>query len=263
MKLLILLAVADLMQGLLSWPTNLLVIYYFHIKPSEAYIPNDIYDSHIITGYCLACFAGSAIWIIGFEQYLAVAHPYKHQRIMNTKVTIIPVVTVNITISAVVIFLHAEHYDGPYDYFLSAIAALLFLIILSLIFFFYLNVWRISRKVRQQIHSQNREEGARLAKEAKAAKTSFLVVMIFVVCYAPRMAIEIYTIEGISRPLTMSCVIPVTGMLALTKSLCNPVVYYWRLKQVRESTKLLLKKCACLQADIEVNEQENTESTTH
>ena len=258
-KLLMLLAVADLMQGLFSWSTYLLNVYYIHIQGDA---PANIHDSHIISGYCLACFAISANWVIGFEQYLAIAYPYKHQKIMNAKVTIIPVVAVNVTLWAVVIFLHSEYYDGPYDYFLSAMVALMFLIVLSLIFFFYLNIWRISRKVQQQIQSQNREEGARIAKEAKAAKTSFLVVMIFVVCYAPKIATEIFTIEGMTS-LTMVCINYVFGMLALTKSLCNPCVYYWRLKQVRQSTKLLLQKCDCLQNDLQSEGQENTEDSIY
>ena len=260
-KLLLLLAVADLMLGLIAWPTTVINIYGYQIGNNI----KGARSAHFITAYCLTFLTACCIWVIGFEQYMAIAYPYKHQRIMNAKVTIVPVIVINVVIFATVISLYMETYDekidDPYDYFLRAIAVLMFVMILSLIFFFYLKIWRISIKVQRQIQSQNRAEGSRIARKAKAAKTSFLIVIIFFFCYAPRIALEAYKlIRGDSSDPMIHCVSSVFGTLVLAKSMCNPMVYYCRLTKFRESTKRLLQKCLCIKNEIQISDESTTTS---
>ena len=115
---------------------------------------------------------------------------------------------------------------------MSAVNLILFTLFLGTVYF-YIKVWCVSRLIQRDISSKNKEEGERIKKESKAAKTSSLVLLNCVVCYTLKLIFQIwYLFESPTWAIYSELV---SGMIAMTKSTWNPIIYYFRLKAVRKS----------------------------
>ena len=175
------------------------------------------------------------LFVVGFEQYFAIAHPYTHKRWLNAKLLLIPVLLLSavLLITGGMIFTMTIYWN----IFVNTIHGILLLSFLTTVYF-YIKVWLISKRVQREISSQNREEGLRMKRESKAAKTSCLVLITFAGCYIPITLLHILyyfdNIIAISNQFYWSWV---PGMFAMSKSAWNPLIFYWRLKAVQNATK--------------------------
>ena len=117
-----------------------------------------------------------------------------------------------------------------------------------LIIFCHTYVYFVCRRHEIQIKSEqiSQEATAKFLKEKKAWKTTSIIIGCFFVCYFPGFVTGIlpaifpgFLIRRLlvsSRPLIFS--------LYILNSLCNPIIYCWRSKEIREVTMQLLRKLA-------------------
>ena len=116
------------------------------------------------------------------------------------------------------------------------------------IIFCHTYVYFICRRHEIQIQSEqvSQEATAKFLKEKKACKTTSIIIGGVLMCYLPGVLIGIlpglfsgYLIKRLevsSRPLLVS--------FQILNSLCNPIIYCWRNKEIREASMQLLKKIA-------------------
>ena len=222
----------DLFQGILGWGSS--VYIFIRDYQDEKYKVGE--TLHIILGYVLSFTSVTMLYVIGFEQYFAIVHPFRHQRWLNAKLLLIPVLSLNILLSVICGIVYSFIYHH-WNMFINIVQGILFLSFLMTVYF-YIKVWYVSKCVQREINSQNREEGLRIQRESKAAKTSCLVLITFVICYIPIAVLHVlYHFDNIITVSNQFYWWWVPGMFAMSKSTWNPLIFYWRLKAVQKATK--------------------------
>ena len=128
-------------------------------------------------------------------------------------------------------------------------------ILLLLIIYLYANVISIARKTQRRIGNVvNRSTIVK--SNTRAIKTSFLVLVTFLVCYIPITIHSFYVTFHTNTPYLRSYVIIIVELIAMSCSMLDPFVYFWRLKILRKATRKLLKTCRPLegiQGDMEIS----------
>ena len=244
MKLLMALSFVDLLQGIFVWGSTLYIfIRDYRDEMVIRHYKDESYKAgetlHIISGYALTFSSVTMLFVIGFEQYFAILYPYKHQRCVNAKIMLIPVLLLNVVLSMTggIIFTMTIYWNM----FVNIVHGILLLSFLTTVYF-YIKVWQVSKRVQSEITSQNREEGLRIKKESKAAKTSCLVLITFVICYIPMVLLHVlYLFDNIITASNQFYYVWVSGMFAMSKSTWNPLIFYWRLKAVQKATKQFIR----------------------
>ena len=234
LKLIMLLSCVDLVQGLTTYPISTAILY----KRSQGLTECFMIAENEVLAHCLVFATIVIICVIAAEQYFYIVHPFLHDRYISGKSLCIPslvisaaIFTVNIMKPFVNLF-----WRTIFEGISIGACALIFLLTI----FFYLSMWWTWRRVQKQITDQNKEEGLRISQQAKASKTSFLVLLAFVICYMPRISLMGYDIVvGVTRWIGIYVEWP-TALMAFAKSWLNPVIYFWRLAVVRSTIKKTL-----------------------
>ena len=227
-KLLMALSVVDFLQGLLSWPSTT----YIFIQAYQEEFVEAGEKLNIISGYTLSFSSGTMLFVIALEQYFAVLHPYRHQMLFRAKKVLAPALIFNIILLVIGAVLYTKAIDW-WNIFVISVQCILF-VSFFVTAYFYIRVWLVSRRIQRDISNYDREEGLRIKKESKAAKTSCLVLLTFLFCYAPITIIHLSD-RKMLIPLFFRVWVP--GMIAMSKSTWNPMIYFWRLKTVRVATR--------------------------
>ena len=262
MKLLMCLACIDLTQGLLTWP----LMAYTLLGHYDQDITSDSLISVLVSiSYQFTFATVLTIFLIALEQFTAVVKPFFHQRHIRGKVLIIPALmtmvfscTLDVTITVT-----CQQVWPAFANATMAISAVLFFGTI----YFYCCIWRVSRKISCEIQRQTQTVGIHSQQQTKAAKTSIIILFTFALCYFPKIIYDILQ-EMLNVDFLLNEYVgwPI-GLLALTKSVLNPLIYYWRLRAVRKGTKRLISKvlfCLRLRSDdvIEVGEFRSSRTST-
>ena len=109
----------------------------------------------------------------------------------------------------------------------------------------YFKVYRIVRRHQVQIHSQMEhfsasygENHRRFARLRRSALNTFYVYCLFLLCYLPYLSI---LITGMVIPHGLSKGYVVTTAVVFLNSALNPVLYCWRISEVRRAVKQILR----------------------
>ena len=128
---------------------------------------------------------------------------------------------------------------------------------LSLIFYLfitsvaYFKVFQIIRAHQQQIHSSELSQNAaqpamHMAKYKKSVFTILYILAIFLICYLP-IAISFGLIPVLNYEKESVPLLNFSFLLAFMSSSLNPVLYLWRMKDIRNEVARLIKAVLCKQ----------------
>ena len=120
------------------------------------------------------------------------------------------------------------------------------LISFSVIIFCHIYVYLVCRRHETHIQCEQIPQSAtaKFLKEKKAWKTTSIIIGVFIVCYFPGFVTGIVRQtfpEFLIRRLFESST-PLGQSLYLLNSLCNPIIYCWRNKEIRKQLMELLKR---------------------
>ena len=107
-------------------------------------------------------------------------------------------------------------------------------------------VYFICRRHEIQIQSEqfSQKATAKFLKEKKACKTTSIIIGGVFICYYPGVVIsilpEIFS-DFLIRRICLSFR-PLGFTFLIANSLCNPIIYCWKNKEIREASMLLVKK---------------------
>ena len=106
--------------------------------------------------------------------------------------------------------------------------------------FAYFRIYKAARYHQNQIHQQN-SQATILFRERKSAFNVVYIYAVFAVCYLPHYCsvLSLMITDSSSDSLVVSLV---TQFFVLLNSSLNPLVYFWRYREVRQSIKNILKK---------------------
>ena len=104
--------------------------------------------------------------------------------------------------------------------------------------FSYLLLYREARRHEKMIKTQQlpTEEVERFAKESKALKTTVYVVGAALLCLLPAAIVIALQVSGhsFSEPSIFFAVTPWIRTCGMSNSLMNPLIYYWRQREIRK-----------------------------
>ena len=244
------LAAADLSMGLVYSLYNM-INYSRHSDTLMRY--------HYLCAFCLwwivVC-AGCSIFTlmeIAIERYIAVTKPLSYARIMQfrTVYIMIGIVWIYLIIAAASVWLvydtsDAIYYDSPcsllnrlpkWYYFLLILPHTVTPHFISKIL--YTRIIYIAWKQEKVIKNGN--TGATkgvmvLKREAKAAKMMWILLIVFLVCWAPYIILHIVIhITGPSVPRGLYIALEIAKILSLCNSFMNPMIYFWKNRDFREA----------------------------
>ena len=247
------LALTDLFVGLVTQPLKVSSYVIFLISKENATpaLRNafDVLSIILTAASFLTATAISVDWYLVF---------YLHMRyqvlITNKKVMVI--IAFSWLISILFGFVWTQSTQA---YYLIAIIA--FFISFSIMVLMYYKIYRVVRRHRAQIQSQahvgveqNASSQLCFARSAKSAMNTFYVCFILFLCFF------LYTtttcvIQLTGSSLTKYIVLQYTGTITFLNSSLNPLVYFWRVGEIRAAIKNTLKSFTSRQVRHEHSEE--------
>ncbi|XP_028611473.1 adenosine receptor A3 isoform X1 [Grammomys surdaster] len=122
----------------------------------------------------------------------------------------------------------------------------------------YLDIFYIIRNKLSQNLSGFRETRAFYGREFKTAKSLFLVLFLFALCWLPLSIINFVSYFGVTIPEVAMCL---GILLSHANSMMNPIVYACKIKKFKETYILILRACRlCQNSDsLDSNIEQTTE----
>ncbi|KAK2560051.1 Adenosine receptor A2b [Acropora cervicornis] len=229
-KLLLSLAFCDLVVGLFAHPT-LAAVFVISAALKVNVQCQPILTISLIGTFCVAWASFLNVTAIAVDRLLAISLHLRYAELVTSK---------RVTIILVAIWLISCVFSlVPLKYFVAApiLGSSGFL----LTTFACVYVYIVARYHQNQIQAQFQQQNAQvivLLRERKSALNVMYINIVFVACYLPKLCSMFYdAITGNSAVLT-----PFAVFFALFNSSLNPLVYCWRLREVRQIMKDTLKK---------------------
>lgn len=235
------LAVSDLLVGFIVQPfflASLLTRVFLIERISK------------ITAFCLCGVSLCTMTAISIDRFLALQYPMRyqatitaHQRALNTLI--------------VIIWLHNFVFSGfyvwnwPLYFIMIATGVCLFILVSA---FCYIRIYRIVRRhqiqiqVQQQAAQQNTTEGdnSNMVRMKRSALNTFIFYIAMVLCYFP-IIISLCAASITSKDLPE--VWHLADTVVFLNSSVNPLLYCWRLGEIRKAVLKIFRQMSRRQAD--------------
>ena len=230
------LALTDLAVGLLAQPM-LVFNHFVKWRSSFASIYPITRDIHNIMGYCVSGASFFTVTAISLDRMIALEYHLRYTTLVTPKRAGFVVASIWL----VCVFISSMKQWKSSVFYPSI--ALLIVVCLLTSFIAYFKVYRIVRRHQAQIHAQiqaisaNAESHSRLKQLRKSAVNTFYVYCLFLFCYLPYLAV---VITGFFIPTGLSKFYGVTTTVVNLNSALNPLLYCWRLSEIRRAVKQIL-----------------------
>ena len=242
--LLLSLAVSDLGVGLLVHPLYIVLL----VMNIEQNTNNRIYimvsKAKLISGHllCVASFLG--IIALTVDRFLAIHLHLRYQELVTHRRVVTVVISVWVWCSCFSLFALNRVLENVLAVIYATIAA----VCLTTTGLIYCKIYSIVRHHTNQIHAlqlqpvgQNQNgELANAARLKKTALATFYVYVVFVVCFLPFICVKAaYQIYGVSE-LRLHLLYYSRTLMYLNSSL-NPLVYCWKMRNIRQAVISVLR----------------------
>lgn len=232
------LAVTDLAVGLLVQP-----LYIFKLLGNLLANFDSVYrpiamPTFNIAGYCLCGASFFTITAISLDRMIALKFHLRYNILVTSKKTAV-VIAVIWVVSAFVSSMKKWN-----EQLLYPALALIIVVCLLSSFIAYFEVYRIVRRHQAQIHSQmqvmsaNADNQMRFKRLRRSAMNTFYVFCFLLICYLPYLAVVITQLisgGGLSKFWGA------TSTVVFVNSALNPLLYFWRISEIRQAVRRILK----------------------
>ena len=139
--------------------------------------------------------------------------------------------------------------QGTFTSTFSIISLSILLVCLTTTSVCYFKVFRIIRRHQQQIHanelSQNVQQPAiNIQKYKKSVFTILYILVVFYISYLPTIvALALFLVLPINE--FTFWLLTVTAIFFFSSSLLNPLLYFWRMSDIRNEVRDLVRKMFC------------------
>lgn len=245
LKLLLLsMAVSDVGVGLLVQPMYVGMVVLFTEKSHTIAILTDAYM--IVTSFiCTASLIG--VTALAADRFLAVhLHLRYHEFVTYNRVVFVVIL---IWMSSAIIGL-LYLWDHSVGIAFSPIITIVCLVVIAI---FYLKIYLAVKYHTEQIAAMQISNGGEIneemqrnaEKQKKAAVTVFCLYLVLVVCYLPNLII--ICIKFADQKFTSLSLTAFSDFVLFLNSSLNPLIYCWRMKNIRHAVKnILVKIFPCL-----------------
>ena len=221
------LAVSDFAVGLISHPSFIakLLSKVLHISAFSRVV----FESFNHISSCVLCTSSFlTVTAIGIDRLLAL---YLHLRYQSL-VTCFRVSWVVLSIWVFSAFL-ASSWVWSKDLYANLLGPLI-VILLVINVVVYLSIYRIVRRHQRQIQQQQENNGNifRVKRSKKSAANTLLVYILLLCCYTPWVFTSF--VKTVPSP---TFVYNIIGLIVLLNSSLNPLLYCWRVREIRLAIK--------------------------
>ncbi len=194
-----------------------------------------------IVGYYFSSLTGMVMTIMAVERWL---HMSRRSLLTLRRVVIIYIIFVVLLIAfytcRMYYWYYTKNYYGVFMLFLLLGAAFCFLVTV----FAYFKVFRIIREHQSQV--QTNQNAIDIQKYKKSIFTILYILALFFVSYVPIVCcFFVVSIMDKSEADLAVAAQNVCGAIVFSSSFFNPLLYYWRIKEIRDSVSPLVRKFFC------------------
>ena len=237
LTLLFCLAVSDLLVGLFGQPS------FVSFKIAELNENFNAYCNARMTQFFFGWITGSVSFIIlcgvCIDRLLTLTLHLRYNHIVTVPRVLKVVIAVWVFCSA---WTFSKFWLGDKWIILPAVVALVTVLISAICTF---KIFKIARKHQRQINEQIQttpvvNDSVDALKCKKSAVTVLYIYGLLLILYLPFLAVMVVeTISGVTRSVKVAY--DLTTAVVLINSSVNPIIYCWRLKQVRRAVKHYVK----------------------
>ena len=238
------LSASDLCVGLIAEPA--IVVYWTSLLfGANATCRYSALVSHL-TGYILGSVSLLTLTAISIDRRLALTLGLKYRQIVTLKRTCMTVIAVwLLSIVGTTLFFVNYFITLWYGTIIILSCLVTSIYAYTMIFrFLHCHAYKLQKTAYQGQPSQNLQP-LNLAQYKKSVKTALCVQLTLVVCYLPYAVAQALP----KSPHELSQSLYLGRAMALTlvdlNSTLNPILYYWRIGEVRRSVKESLRRLAC------------------
>ena len=235
------LATTDLFAGLISEP---LYVIYLTSAMKESWIFCH-YTSLLsfLVGSILGSVSLLTVTTISVDRLLALLLGLRYRHVVTLRRTYVAVTVLWIVVVATAMYFWNERVSLWFGYI--SISVCLVISILSYTKIFHTlrhNRTQVQNHVYQEQHSQ--AGTLNIARYRKAVSSALLVQLALVLCYLPYVIAGILMTES-ELSLTLYIVRQLTATLLFLNSSLNPILYCWKITEVRQAVKDTIKRLRC------------------
>jgi hypothetical protein len=176
---------------------------------------------------------------ITVDRFLAVHLHLRYQELVTTKRY--GVTLTCIWINTVVFFvIRVFHTSLAYDIITIAVLCGT----LSINIFLLLKISQVIHRhsVQIQVQQQSTQQSIDMPRYKKSINTMYYVIVAFVVCYVPYLGtLVVFTMKPKPEEW-FSFYFPSSTLLLMSNSVINPIIYCWRIEDMRNAAKRLIRR---------------------
>ena len=184
--------------------------------------------------------------LISIDRYISIKHPLRYTTIVpkqriKTGLALIWATVLIVTIHEVTLALIDSGTDLYFLYMkvISRLLLILALVAIVVISYTYYYIFSESRRQRKRLQTEqlHEEEATKFKKQSKAANTLTLILATLVITYIPSMVVNFVTrySEDILELHIVSVIWVWVATFRLLGSLCNPIIFFWRVEKLRHA----------------------------
>ena len=227
------LAFTDFCTGLLTQPFFALNQWADLTGNIEMFCISSVITQSV--GYSLSSLTGTMMTMIAVERWLHMSR--------RSLLTVRRVVTLYITCLVALLLFFAGHiynWSATNKFFSTFIVLLLlgaaFYFMLTL--FAYFKVFQIIRKHQSQV--QTNQNSIDIEKYKRSVFTILYIVAIFLLSYAPFVVCVLVVSILDLGSVSWNGIFNACATIILSSSVLNPLLYFWRIKEIRNSVKAIV-----------------------
>ena len=236
------LAATDFCVGVIVEPLN--ITYLIAVLTGRRNICRRAFLANFISAYILGAVTLSTMAAISLDRLLALLLRLRYRQLVTLK-------RVYLTVTALwivsVVFAAIHFWNSQVTIWYASFLTSLSLVLSTASFAKIFHALR-----HQQIHVQNQFHQGQsheanlfnMARYRKAVSSALWVQLALIICYLPIVILEALTIQGLPPSIVTARLY--AGTLVNLNSTLNPILYCWKMNEVRQAVKEIIGELGCL-----------------
>ena len=231
------LATTDLCVGLITQPLK--VIYWMSVVNEQWNICRYAITAHFTTGFILCGVSVSTMTAISVDRLLALLLGLRYRQVVTLERTY--VIVIALWLSSTVV--SAMAFWNSYIPLWFGTIGILLCVVISI--FSYTKIFFTLRHHQNQVQQPNQTNQLNIARYKKAVSTAIWLQLALVACYLPYCVVAAWATNQSEPSLSLSYAWTSAVTLVLLNSSLNPILYCWRLEEVRQTVKDIIRHLLC------------------
>ena len=234
------LATTDLCVGLIPEPLN--VIFWMSIANEHWNICRYAFALSFITSYILCGVSVGTLAAISVDRLLALLLGLRYRQVVTLKRTYVIVFTLWLFSAG----LSATYFSNLFITYLGCIIYISLCLIISIFSYtkIFLTLRHHQNSVQDHDQQPNQTNQLNIARYKKAVSSAIWLQLTLVACYFPYVIVAVFRAKsGVSTSIYLAR--NYTFTLVYLNSSLNPILYCWKIDEVRQTVKGTIRQLLC------------------